>query len=489
MKSKIEQPKVFISYAWSSTEYESKVNNFAEELVRSGVDVVYDKWSLNPGNDTITFMEKSVNDTSITNVIMLLDEVYAQKANERKGGVGTETQIISSEVYGKTEQDKFIPVVFEKGSDGTIYKPTYLKNTLHFDLAESENYLKEFQRLVRWLFGIQTYPKPSLGKKPGWVENPTSVGMVKKISYRDLENITDDKRQKIQFEKHMNSIKAEILSFDVGNIKANSSGVDQESYLEKYNETKLIRDSYLELINHSLYINEYDESIRDFFESINVELSKLNATGKYTEIKYILVHEMFIYTIAYLLRFKEYAGINKILNASYFDGNIQSSKVKTFVEIVSSTINGRQSILNSCVCKHNEANYFSGTAQLWMENINENYTQEEFVFADEILYNYSVFAYNFSPSHDWRPITYIYHGNPGNSTFSQFVSQLKSKARLVKILQLFGYNNVEKFKSACIEILKKYSGGNSAKYRFYLSYDDASFLLDYIKPEEIGSCN
>ncbi|MPN13879.1 hypothetical protein SDC9_161205 [bioreactor metagenome] len=39
-------------------------------------------------------MEQSVTDPSITNVLILLDEQYENKANSRTGGVGTETQII-----------------------------------------------------------------------------------------------------------------------------------------------------------------------------------------------------------------------------------------------------------------------------------------------------------------------------------------------------------------------------------------------------------
>lgn len=39
-------------------------------------------------------MEKCATDTSLTNVLMLLDPIYAEKADAHGGGVGTETQII-----------------------------------------------------------------------------------------------------------------------------------------------------------------------------------------------------------------------------------------------------------------------------------------------------------------------------------------------------------------------------------------------------------
>lgn len=101
MKRKIEHPKVFISYAWGSQEHDEKVITLATNLKGDGVDVVFDKWQLKEGNDTYKFMEKSVLDESITNVLILIDPIYVRKANARDGGVGTETQIISPEVYKK----------------------------------------------------------------------------------------------------------------------------------------------------------------------------------------------------------------------------------------------------------------------------------------------------------------------------------------------------------------------------------------------------
>ena len=175
MRNKIEKPKVFISYAWGTEEYQVRVLSFATDLINDGIDVVLDKWDLSEGNDTYAFMEKCVTDKSITNVLMLLDPIYAEKADGRLGGVGTETQIISSEVYGKVEQDKFIPIVFARDEEGNICKPTYLKALLHFDLSKEENFDTEYQRLVKRLYGIEIYVKPQLGNKPEWIDSPKVI--------------------------------------------------------------------------------------------------------------------------------------------------------------------------------------------------------------------------------------------------------------------------------------------------------------------------
>ena len=69
---------------------------------------------LKEGNDKYEFMERCVNDSSITKVLIICDKAYAQKANDRTGGVGDETVIISSEVYGNARQEKFIPIIAER---------------------------------------------------------------------------------------------------------------------------------------------------------------------------------------------------------------------------------------------------------------------------------------------------------------------------------------------------------------------------------------
>jgi hypothetical protein len=63
--------------------------------------VILDKWDLREGHDAVAFMEKMVTDPEINKVLIIADQIYADKADGRSGGVGTETQIISKEVYEK----------------------------------------------------------------------------------------------------------------------------------------------------------------------------------------------------------------------------------------------------------------------------------------------------------------------------------------------------------------------------------------------------
>ena len=113
-------PKIFISYSWSS---DALVLDLAKRLVSQGVDVILDKWDLKEGQDKYAFMERCVNDSEITKVLIICDKAYAKKADDRTGGVGDETVIISSEIYGNMKQERFIPIIAEKDEDGKPYVP------------------------------------------------------------------------------------------------------------------------------------------------------------------------------------------------------------------------------------------------------------------------------------------------------------------------------------------------------------------------------
>jgi hypothetical protein len=105
-------------------------------------------------------------DNSVEKVIMVLDRGYAEKANDRKGGVGTETQIITPQIYASADQNKFVGVASEVGADGKPFKPTYYAARIHIDLSGEDTYAENFDQLLRWIFNKPAYPKPSVGRAP-----------------------------------------------------------------------------------------------------------------------------------------------------------------------------------------------------------------------------------------------------------------------------------------------------------------------------------
>ena len=172
-------PKIFISYSWTNSE---RVLELAERLMVNGVEVIIDKWDLKEGQDKYAFMEQSVTDETVDKVLIICDKSYTEKANQRTGGVGDETAIISPEIYGRMRQEKFIPIVFEVDADGNPYLPAYIKSRIYINLSDDFNYESEFEKLLRNIYNKPLYRKPAIGTKPEWLENEK----VELSSIRDL---------------------------------------------------------------------------------------------------------------------------------------------------------------------------------------------------------------------------------------------------------------------------------------------------------------
>lgn len=285
MKNKIENPKVFISYAWGTDEYQAKVLSFATALVDDGIDVILDKWDLSEGNDTNAFMEKCVTDQSITNVLMLLDPIYAEKADGRRGGVGIETQIISSEVYGKVEQDKFIPIVLHVMIAGEICKPIYLKSRLHFDLFKWGLLRHELQRLVKCLFGREIYAKPKLGNKPAWIDSPQVITAKAITKYNKLKQNEPQNVKKELFFQSLEEIKQNFVNY---NTDKPIDSIKDAEYISLYEETRELRNNFLELISHYVFVSDGVTMIGDFFEEIqNLAMSTYGLLSETNEFWYM----------------------------------------------------------------------------------------------------------------------------------------------------------------------------------------------------------
>lgn len=128
--------KVFISYSWTPESNKKWVEQLVDRLEMDGVDVIVDYKNLKLGNDKYAFMERMVSDESVSKVLIICNKTYKEKADERSGGVGDESTIITPKVYGNANQEKFIPIVNEHDGDGRPYLPNYLASRMYADLVE-----------------------------------------------------------------------------------------------------------------------------------------------------------------------------------------------------------------------------------------------------------------------------------------------------------------------------------------------------------------
>ncbi len=323
----IESPKTFVSYSWSSPEHEAWVLQLATELEESGAQVIIDKWELREGADKYAFMEKMVTDKSIRKVIVICDKIYAEKADGRRGGVGTETQIISQELYDQIDptdqKQKFVAVIAEKDEKGNPYIPTFLKSRIYIDMADLASRAENFEQLLRWIFDQPLYRRPERGKPPAYLfEERVSLGTTSR--YRQA---IDAVRQNKAMAPGICREYFDTFAKNLETLRiAPEKGKEFDDQVVENIETFLpYRD---EVINLLIAIDRY----RPDSEMYGIIHTFLECTLPYgywpagrstwTEweadnFKFTL-NELFVYIIAVFLKNKRFEGLNELLSQEYY---------------------------------------------------------------------------------------------------------------------------------------------------------------------------
>jgi hypothetical protein len=96
---------------------------------------------------------------------VLNDSKYAKKADKRSDGAGTESPIISRQVYEKVQQEKFISIVLEFDDENQPFLPIFFESRIYIDFSTHEHW----EQLIRRLYGKPLYQKPKLDKVPLYI--------------------------------------------------------------------------------------------------------------------------------------------------------------------------------------------------------------------------------------------------------------------------------------------------------------------------------
>ncbi|SDF05435.1 SEFIR domain-containing protein [Fontibacillus panacisegetis] len=422
---------------------------------------------LKEGYDKYALMENMVTSSDIDKVLIICDKGYKEKANENKGGVGTEKLLITPEVFDNVEQSKFIPIVAERDENGKEHMPTFIKSRIYIDLSDVNTFEENYEKLVRTLYNAPLYRKPPLGKRPVFL-NEETINQYKTTNIiRQIKSAIDSNPRRIKslaraftelYLEELDQLKLEHKDFDPNEI--------DEKIVEKINASIPLRDNFIEVAK-LLSENDIIESdwIIDLFEKLYV-FTEFNTDGTYYEIQFdhykFLIHEMFLYTCAIMLKYEQYQPLSEILTSRYYLETKRGNREVDFVvfRFYLRSLDSRNERLG--------LRKISLQAQMLLERtINE---------CDILLHYFSSIL--LKDRYSWFPITYIYRENDSNPI--KFLAKLKSKRKATQVLKLFNVASIEELQA----LLGSYSQENGYGYRgaFY----NVPILQTHIKPEEIG---
>jgi TIR domain len=159
--------RVFISYTRTNDQHQDWVRAVGTYLRGAGVDARLDVWHLRPGMDVAQWMCNELD--MADRVLLICDELYAQKADGRHGGVGWEIRVIQGDLMQSqaTNPDKFVPIVVtEEVTEGM---PSFIKSVycLHWPSSRCDDPAL-FDELVRVIYRAQE-EAPPLGQRPAYV--------------------------------------------------------------------------------------------------------------------------------------------------------------------------------------------------------------------------------------------------------------------------------------------------------------------------------
>jgi len=481
-QDRVKPVKVFISYSWSSTDHVEWVLELAKKLVTDGVDVVIDRWDLKPGQDKYHFMESMVKDEVITKVLVICDKAYAQKADDRAGGVGTETQIISREVYDKVSQEKFLPIIKEKDENGKPFIPVFLQSRIYIDLSNLQTFYENYEELLRNIYNAPLYTKPPLGEPPAFITARDKSPL--KTTHR-LQSFKDAVLRNQGFATGLaeDYLKALINSFADFELNQKPNEPFDETVWTSIEEFKQYRDEFIEFM---LFISKYCsdirlfEAIQNFFSEVLQFVKPDNSNERKRDNYKFIVYELFLYTLAALIKHERFAESNIFLQRFYFyrdDADSYRSErnlfdFTTFRRHVYSLEEDRKRRLN--------LNQHHPTAML----IHQRADYENIIFADLAEADYILFIRSLlSPMTDdwtWYPYTFIFVHRSG--ALPLFL-KATSKSFFQKLKVLLGVDSKTQF----IERFNKLAASNAFREMGFISGSEAATHMRCMNLDKLDS--
>jgi hypothetical protein len=470
--------KVFISYSWTTPEHEEWVLSLAKRLISDGIDVVLDKWDLKEGHDLYDFMESMVKSPEINKVLIVLDQKYTERADSRKGGVGTETQIISPKIYKDVSQEKFIPIVRERNDEGGAYIPTFLDGRVYIDLSCDESFEENYESLIRNIYGRPSFSKPKLGKAPSYLNEDTPLNFKTSHILRGFESKLTKNPERV------NSFIRDFLDDFIENLKDFSLKFDNRDQIEigkkvceNINQYTPLRDDFIkffEILTKSEVSFDFDILIK-FMEELPLFLKPLDDRSSWSNSEFdnfkIIIHELLLYLVAVGLKNENFKFVEEVLYSSYFTKGNHNNEAKRF-----DAFYGHTDIIKPYYNQTHAQNFYSAMADFVIKRIPDFLTKSLLVQAD-------LLCYHIAQLNDlrWFPMTYIYDTSGRYELFYR----MESKRHFEKVKILFDVETIDELKEKLKTLEEKDTNPQGVAYSG--SFDSVRPLYRLIDKEKLGT--
>lgn len=321
----MENPKVFISYSWHPEKNKIWVQRLAERLIQDGVNVKLDVWDLKHGHDKYVFMEQMVKDPDIKKVLVICNEDYARKADDRTGGVGTESTIMSSDIYSLAEQTKFIPILVEK-KNGEPCLPTFLKSRMYIDMSSNDIYELGYDQLLRDIYEKPLLRKPALGKMPSYLEADEPVLLSTAQEQRMLkEKVAESTNLQTWIAKYCDKLIESLDQFKV-TFRGGKTGDLIEMIEKSIASMQVVNNDFITFVETMASNSEcngkqfvdFFEKLLQYYEDKDIELASSTDSWHLCNDNYrFFNYELFLSFAAIMLKYERFDIIKEVVDTDY----------------------------------------------------------------------------------------------------------------------------------------------------------------------------
>jgi hypothetical protein len=458
-------PKVFISYSWSSPGHQEQVRHWADRLLADGIEVVLDLYDLKEGDDKYAFMESMITDASVSHVLIFCDRTYAAKADARQAGVGTESQIISQEIYNKVTQSKVIPVVTSLGENGEPFLPTFLKPRIWIDFSSSEAVNENWEQLVRVLYGRPLHQKPMVGKPPTYLadagSSPASPAAGKFGALRQA--LLQSRPGIALYRKDFLDACFEYADSLRVRERPTTDSLGDKVFTD-CGRLKLIRDHLIDWILLEASIAptpEFAEALIGFLERMWELKSKPPELNQWSDAWFeahsVFVYETFLYIVAALVKSNACSVLHEVFTTHYLRPSSDRSGDVTFDTF--SRFHGHSESLQAVLAPKGHTLH-SASAELIKRQADRNDLPFSAIIEAELLV---LLMTMITPDAFWYPGTLHYRTHSSDSPFFLRAAQHKGFKKLAIIS---GIPDATRLRAAVIEGAKREDLSHFSRFRF-----------------------